>query len=273
MKKAYNITELCNVFNLPSSSYYYKPVDLNKKYATMIAKMKEISIGSKYTYGKRRINKSLIDDGFNIGVYKTKALMKVADIKVIIPKKKHYYADSGVSHKYVGNLLNRDFNPTTANTSWVGDITYMPTSQGFYYLATVMDLHSRKIVGYSMSQSATAELTKIALDNAIRLTNATTNDLMFHSDQGCQYSANEFRSKLKLHNITQSMSRKGNCWDNAVQERFYRSLKSERLNHLTLRNYADAVIQVEEYIQFYNYKRRHSAIGYLTPHQKYSEYN
>ena len=136
-----------------------------------------------------------------------------------------------------------------------------------------MDLHSRKIVGYSMSQSATAELTKIALDNAIRLTNATTNDLMFHSDQGCQYSANEFRSKLKLHNITQSMSRKGNCWDNAVQERFYRSLKSERLNHLTLRNYADAVIQVEEYIQFYNYKRRHSAIGYLTPHQKYSEYD
>lgn len=186
MKKAYNITELCNVFNLPSSSYYYKPVDLNKKYATMIAKMKEISIGSKYTYGKRRINKSLINDGFNIGVYKTKALMKVSDIKVIIPKKKHYYADSGVSHKYVGNLLNRDFNPTTANTSWVGDITYMPTSQGFYYLATVMDLHSRKIVGYSMSQSATAELTKIALDNAIRLTNATTKDLMFHSDQGCQ---------------------------------------------------------------------------------------
>ena len=90
---------------------------------------------------------------------------------------------------------------------------------------------------------------------------------MFHSDQGCQYSANEFRSKLKLHNITQSMSRKGNCWDNSVQERFYRSLKSEYLNHLTLRNYADAVIQ------FYNYKGRHSAIGYLTPYQKYSEYN
>ena len=89
MKKAYNITELCNVFNLPSSSssYYYKPVDLNKKYATMIAKMKEISIGSKYTYGKRRINKSLIDDGFNIGVYKTKALMKVADIKLLYLRK------------------------------------------------------------------------------------------------------------------------------------------------------------------------------------------
>lgn len=105
MKKAYNITELCNVFDLPSSSYYYKPVDIIQKDATTVAKIREISIEANYTYGKRRIHKSLLANGFSIGIHKTKKLMNIANVKVVIVRKKHHYSDRDIEHKYAANLL------------------------------------------------------------------------------------------------------------------------------------------------------------------------
>jgi len=135
----------------------------------------------------------------------------------------------------------------------------------------VLDLGSKEIVGWALSQSPNAQLAKDALTHAIKMQNPDTSQLMFHSDQGVQYSAHLFVNCLKKMKITQSMSRRGNCWDNAVMERFFRSLKTERLNQLSFINHQSAVKVIQSYIRFYNYKRLHSAIDYLTPNQKFQE--
>lgn len=274
MKKAepkYNITELCRLFEVSQSSYYYRPVTPSLADIELMTLIKAISVDSGNSYGKRRIHVELNELGNDIGLHKTRTLMKHLNIKAIRPKKLHYYPDAGSEHRYAPNLLKRQFSPKTHNTHWVGDITYIRTHLGWSYLACVLDLSTKEIVGYALSTTPNAQLAKNALDNAIDRQQPDTRKLMFHSDQGVQYSAKEFRNRLSELKMTQSMSRRGNCWDNAVMERFFRSLKTERLNPLTFINHKSAVYEVESYIRFYNYKRRHSALDYMTPHQKYYE--
>lgn len=274
MKKAqadYSITELCRVFEINVSSYYYQPTLPTAADTALMLLTQSIFVDSGNTYGKRRIQAELHSLDNDIGLYKTATLMKKMKLTAIRPKKKHYYPDSGDEHKYAPNLLKRQFNPEKHNTHWVGDITYIKTYQGWSYLACVLDLSTREIVGYALSTTPNAELAKLALDNAIKRQQPDTHQLMFHSDQGVQYSAKSFRNRLTQLNMVQSMSRRGNCWDNAVMERFFRSLKTERLNHVSFINHGSAVCEVERYIQFYNYKRRHSVLDYMTPHQKYNE--
>lgn len=271
--KTYSITELCILFNVKLSTYYYHQQgnSIRPEVIKMIAAIKSIAVETGDTYGKRRMNKALQLQGFQLGIYKTASLMKKASVVAINPKKKHYYPDSGETHHKAPNLLKRAFTPGTINTHWVGDITYIRTHQGWSYLASVLDLGSREIVGWSMSQQPNAELAKDALRQAILKHQPDTTQLLFHSDQGVQYSANSFVDYLNTFGISQSMSRRGNCWDNAVMERFFRSLKTERLNHLSFINHLSAVQVVEKYIHFYNYKRLHSTLGYLTPNQKKTE--
>jgi transposase InsO family protein len=237
----------------------------------MITCIKQIAIESRHTYGKRRINIMLNKQGFKVGIYKTASLMKKAGVAAIRPRKKHRYCDSEASYKYSNNILQRSFIQTAVNTHWVGDITYIKTSQGFSYLASVLDLSSKQIVGWSLSKNPNAELSKNALSNAIARHNPDTTKLMFHSDQGVQYSAKKFTNYCDKLSITTSMSRRGNCWDNAVMERFFRSLKTEKINYEDFNNHFEVVKSVESYIYFYNYKRIHSAIGYKTPVEKMAE--
>jgi len=197
--------------------------------------------------------------------------MKANNLIAIKPKKKHYYPNSGVEHKYANNLLNRKFKPDTINTHWVGDITYIRNHQGWSYLACVLDLATNEIVGLAISKHPNSDLAIEALNRAINLKQPNTKKLMFHSDQGVQYSSKAFRDNLRCLKITQSMSRRGNCWDNAIMERFFRSLKTERLNSISFINHESVISHVNQYIRFYNYKRIHSAIDYMTPHNKYNE--
>ena len=274
LKKAnadYTITELCRILEVSMSSYYYEPVKPDEQEQVLLDLIESISEDSGNTYGRRRIHAELNARVHTIGVYKTAALMNKLNIHAIAPKKKHYYPNSGDEHRYAQNLLKRQFNPDTLNTHWVGDITYIRNQQGWSYLACVLDLSTKEIVGYALSKSPNAELAKAALNNAIKRQHPVLNELLFHSDQGCQYSAATFRERLSQLTITQSMSRRGNCWDNAVMERFFRRLKTERLNRLSFINHDSVISEVDSYIKFYNYKRRHSALDYMTPHQKYNE--
>ena len=273
MKKAnseYSTKELCKLFALSSSTYYEQTrIKLvSAEQVNLIAAIKRIAKDSGDTYGKRRMKPELHKRGFTLGLYRTASMMKKANVIAITPKKRHYYPDGGKSNIKADNLLARQFEPGTLNTHWVGDITYIHTYEGWSYLASVLDLGSKEIIGWSMSTHPNAELALSALKNAIIKQQPDMSKLMFHSDQGVQYSSGLFSAHLLDNGITQSMSRRGNCWDNAVMERFFRSLKSERLNHLKLINHYSAVSTVDSYIRFYNCKRLHSALGYITPVQR-----
>ena len=257
-----NLTHLCELFDVPVSSYYYQPVDQSND-ARYHDKLTVIHNENLHSYGKRRMKTALKDDNINLGVFKISRLMKQAGIIAKVPKKPHYYL-SGKENPTIPNILIRQFNPEQVNTHWVGDITYIRHHQGWSYLATVLDLGSREIVGYALSQPD-AKLARQALIQVVKNLQPNTNKLMFHSDQGVQYNADLFKQTLSLHGITQSMSRLGNCRDNAVQERFFRSLKSEYLNGLSFINHQAIVSAVEYYIRYYNNKRINSAIGYIAP--------
>ncbi|MFC0180225.1 IS3 family transposase [Thorsellia kenyensis] len=169
------------------------------------------------------------------------------------------------------NKLNREYNQLRLNKVWCSDITYIRTATGWSYLATVFDLGTKEVVGHAMSQTADTDLVIKALDHAIGKHIPKTKQLMFHSDQGCQYTSKKLRKFLKERKITQSMSWRGNCWDNVVQERFFRNLKFEYLDDLVLLNHHAAELAVERYIRYYNNIRLNSAIGYKTPLQKRKE--
>lgn len=160
MKKEYikySVTELCGVFDVSMSSYYYKSALPNLVDINIISMINAISNESRNSYGKRRIQAELHGRGLDIGLHKTASLMVRANIVAIRPKKKHYYPNSGQEHQYAPNLLKREFYPESHNTHWVGDITYISTHQGWSYLACVLDLSTKEIVGYAISQSPNAK--------------------------------------------------------------------------------------------------------------------
>lgn len=202
--------------------------------------------------------------------YKTKTLMNKANVVALSPKRKPKY-HSSKPHKVMPNILGRVFNPQTSNTHWVGDITYIKTSNGFCYLSSIVDLASKKVVAYKLGTHATTKLVIDTLNQAITRYKPNTNNLLFHSDQGVQYTSKNFTNHLQLLGIKQSMSRRGNCLDNSVMERFFRSLKSERLNYFRFENKEQLQREIDNYIYFYNYKRIHSSIDYLTPNEKMVE--
>lgn len=269
----YTVCELCRVFELSLSSYYYqityRPMSQEKQ--EMINQLKLTAEDTNNSYGKRRMQAELQNKGHCIGVYKTSSLMKEVKIKAIRPKKKHHYPNGGESDVKVENVLNRAFDQPHANTHWVTDITYIRNHNCWSYLAAVLDLGSKEIVGWALSKKPDTSLAKAAIEDAINRKNPNTTKLLIHSDQGTQYTSNMFDTFCNKLKIIRSMSRRGNCWDNAVIERFFRNLKTERLNQITFINHEAVCAEVESYIYFYNYKRLNSAIDYMVPHQKFNE--
>lgn len=228
--------------------------------------MKHIHNKMDATYGKRRMLSELLDMGFSLGIEKVRRWMKRLNLVAKRPKQ-HRYPLGGKPSVIAPNTLNRQFNPEAINQYWSGDITYIRTQQGWLYLAVIMDLCSRRVISWAFSDKPNSELTTRALRLAVQKRKVDAG-LVFHSDQGCQYTSESFQRSLKAFGIESSMSRAGNCLDNAVTERFFRSLKSERVNYRRYQTRHQAMADIIDYIEpFYNQKRRHYKLGNISPAQ------
>ena len=260
------VAQACRVLNVSRSGYYSAKLRSGTSVicaATVYLKAEFAASGR--SYGSRRLVTAMQARQIFIGRYKVRRLMREANIKPVWKRKFVSTTDSKHNLPVAENLLNRQFNPAEPNQAWTSDITYIRTRTGWLYLAVVMELYSRKIIGWAMGPAMPADLVCRALQMAIGQRRPAAG-LILHSDRGSQYASHEYQHLLKQHGITCSMSRKGNCWDNAVMERFFLSLKMERVWQRDYANQFEAVRDITEYIVgFYNCVRLHSALGNLPP--------
>lgn len=219
------------------------------------------------TYGSRRLSAALKREGVSIGRYRTRALMRANGLRASWGRKFVHTTDSRHPLPIADNVLDRQFAPPQPNRVWAGDITYIRTGSGWLYLAVVIDLFSRKIVGWAMASHMRASLVCEAAALAIGSRQPTAG-LLMHSDRGSQYASEVHTDLLATHGLVPSMSRKGNCWDNAVTERFFLNLKMERVWQRQYANHLEASQDITDYIvHFYNAQRLHSTLGYVPPNE------
>lgn len=260
------VTQACRVLDVSRSGYYAAKARAKKPViCETTVHLKAAFNASQHSYGSRRLVSTLLGQDIKIGRYKVRRLIREANLKPVWKKKFVNTTDSNHDLPVAENLLNRQFNPAKPNQTWTSDITYIHTRTGWLYLAVVMDLYSRKIIGWAMNSTMHTELVSRALRMAIGQRQPAPG-LILHSDRGSQYASHEYQSLLKRYGIICSMSRKGNCWDNAVMERFFLNLKMERVWQRDYANQLEAVKDVTEYIMvFYNCVRLHSTLGNLPP--------
>lgn len=263
------IGTMCKVLEVSSSSYYHwKRSPDNKKEQTK-ANLKQaittIYLEFKQRYGSPRITMELKARGYKISEPTVAKYMRELGLRSKLAKRYKVTTDSKHNFLVVENVLNRAFTQHAPGKAWVSDITYISVLGGFIYLTTVMDLYDRKIVGWSISKDMTTENTTLAAFKMAIKNRSFEEGLIFHSDQGVQYANYKFSNFLDSFKVVRSMSRKGNCWDNAVAESFFKSLKTELIYGNLITTKAKMQIKVFEYIElWYNKKRRHSHLGYLT---------
>jgi putative transposase len=228
------------------------------------AKVRASFMGSDRTYGARRVWHDILADGVSCGLHRIERLMRQQALRAR-PRRRGLPKDTGDRSVIAANVLDRQFVAEAPNQKWVADFTYIWTAEGWLYLAAVIDLFSRRVVGWSMKADMTAQLVTDALMMAI-WRRGKPDALLHHSDQGSQYTSEQFQLLLTSNGVTCSMSRSGNCWDNAAMESFFSSLKTERVARKTYRTRDQARADVFDYIErFYNPTRRHSTLGYLSP--------
>jgi len=269
-KSTYPISLQCQVLGVHRSGYYnYQASMANRpddsEHQEMLEWVKDIAKSSGYSYGSRRMRKALNALGYPVSRNKARKLMREAGVKVRHRKKFKVTTNSNHKQPVFDNLLERQFDVPQPDQVYASDVTYIWTQEGWLYLAVVIDLCSRKVVGWSMSSRMKAQLVCDALKMAIWRRRPTAG-LIHHSDRGSQYASKAFRRLLKAHGFKGSMSRKGDCWDNAVVESFFGSLKQERVQWRSYQTRYEAQQDILEYISmFYNSYRLHSYLGYTSP--------
>lgn len=270
-KDKYNIKRACKTLNISRSGFYEY---LNRKESNraienkiLSERIKRIFEENKGRYGCLRISKALEAEGLRINHKRVGKLMRSMGLyaKGTRYRYKHYH--SMIQNEERPNLLNQVFKATGRNKIWLGDITYIPTKKGVLYLSVFIDVFSRKVTGWSMKRQMKETLVMEAFLQAIGRERPDPG-LIVHTDQGSQYTSSNFRSLLKQHGATQSNSRKGNPYDNAMMESFYRTLKRELIQGAKFETPEQAQMEIFKYIElYYNTKRMHSALGYLSPIQ------
>nr|BAA01402.2 hypothetical transposase [Geobacillus stearothermophilus] len=267
----YPTKTLCDVLGIPRSTYYkslqHVESNRNRENKELTKKIIEIHTESKQRYGAPKIHFSLQKEGYSVSLKRVQRLMKEAGIKSIVLKKYHPYSSKQQVVERE-NLLEQNFSTKSINEKWMADITYIHTLRdGWCYLASVLDLHSKKVVGYSFSRTITTDLVIKALENAYE-TQAPEEGLILHTDLGSQYTSEEFAKFVQSKGMKQSFSRKGCPYDNACIESFHAILKKEEIHHVKYLDFQEAKWALFQYIEgWYNRKRIHGSIGYKTPQE------
>ena len=268
----HSISAMCKILEVSSSGYYDwvdRPISArDAANDILVNQIHEAYLATRYA-GYRTVHSKLKQNGIACNKNKVYRLMKKAGLQSKHKKKFKATTNSKHSNPVAPNILNRNFTVNKPNTAWVSDISYIWTNEGWLYLAVIIDLYSRAVVGWAMDARMTTTLIESALQMAIwKRKPPRDNSLIFHSDRGSQYASNQFQKLLKEHKIICSMSRKGNCWDNAVSESFFGTMKTELVYHCSYTTRKEAKQSIFEYIEvFYNQERLHSYLGYKAPMQ------
>ena len=267
-KKTWPVDVMCRLLGVSRNAYYrycQQHRQPDPEHRAILAAAKEIAEASGYSYGSRRMKRALNALGYPVGRRKARSLMKEAGIKARYRKKYKVTTNSNHQQPVFDNVLNREFAVAAQDQAYVSDITYIWTQEGWLYLAVFIDLYSRRVVGWSMGSRMKAKLVTDALRMAVWQRRPEAG-LIVHSDRGSQYASKAYRGLLKAHAFVGSMSRKGDCWDNAVAESFFASLKKERVQWRYYQTRAEAQQDILDYIvMFYNSRRLHSTLGYISP--------
>ncbi|MBY5774873.1 MULTISPECIES: IS3 family transposase [Rhizobium] len=259
---------LCEALGVSRSGFHAwfnrSPSEHARHDEVLLERIKQSFQSSDRTYGARRVWHDVLEEGLSCGLHRIERLMRLNALRAR-PRRRGLPKDAGDRAVIMPNVLDRQFVADRPNQKWVADFTYIWTAEGWLYVAAVIDLFSRRVVGWSMNANMTAQLVTDALIMAI-WRRGKPDALLHHSDQGSQYTSEQFQRLMGDHGITCSMSRSGNVWDNAAMESFFSSLKTERTARKVYRTRNDARADVFDYIErFYNPKRRHSTLGYLSP--------
>ena len=267
--RRYPIRLMCRALAVSAAGYYAwrsrpeSPRSINAR--TLLSAIRVIHQESRETYGSPSIWDALLKQGHRTGEHRVARLMRQAGLRAKTVKK--WRATTQSQHRFpvAANTLDRAFTVDAPNRVWAGDLTYVWTMEGWLYLAVLLDLYSRRVVGWAMGQRLTVDLAERALTMALA-NRAPTAGLLHHSDRGSQYAATSYQRVLDRYGLIPSMSRKGNCWDNACVESFFGTLKRELVYHRRYATREEATQDIFEYIEvFYNRKRRHSTLGYDSP--------
>lgn len=270
-RSLFPVSAMCPVLDVSSSGYYAwhrrPPSRRQQANEALVAQIQIVHKQSRQTYGSPRITEELQEQGHVCGHNRVARLMQTHDIRAKMSKVFKQTTKSDPSARVAPNVLAQDFHAAGPNQTWVSDITYIRTGEGWLYLCMVMDLFSRQVIGWAMESYLTQALVQQAFTMACHPT-PPGRGVIFHSDRGSQYTCQTFRVLLKEKGFIQSMSRAGNCYDNAVAESFFHTLKTEEVYGQWYATRTQARTAIFEYIEvFYNRIRRHSALGYLSPIQ------
>ncbi len=268
-RKQFKISRMFDVLEVSSSGYYdwsERPESArsmeNRRLTMRIRCFHQASRG---IYGSPRIHEDLLEVKETVGLNRVARLMSKAGIQSKMARKFVITTDSKNTMQPAPNLLQRNFDPARKDQAWVSDTTFIPTRQGWLYLAIVLDLYSRQVIGWAMGNQNNAKLVQDALTMAM-WRRGKVQDVIVHSDQGSTYASGDYQQQLKANDLVCSMSRKGECLDNAVAESFFGTLKTELVDHEDYLSRQDAKQSLFEYIEvFYNRRRRHSYLGYISP--------
>ncbi len=267
----FKVGRMCTLLKVSRSGFYAwltRPESpRSRENRALEAKIRVFHAASHGIYGSPKIHQDLIDEGIRCGKNRVARIMREAGIRSRRKKKFKATTNSRHSLPVADNLLDQDFTAETPDSVWVGDITYVATQEGWLYLAVLIDLYTRKVVGWATSSRMTRQLALEALEMSLDR-HRPEKGLVHHTDRGSQYASGDYQKVLSDRRIVCSMSRKGNCYDNAVAESFFGLLKTEWVNHCRYRSRSEAIRSLFYYIEiFYNRKRRHSSLGYKTPHE------